>query len=384
MNGRRIGIDVRALTPPLSGIGVYCREVIRRLAALAPDNDYFCYTTKPPPASHLPGADAGGRFHARVGRGLTALWGSIWLQTGVNRLIAADRLDLFWAPLQVAPLKQAGVMPLVVTAHDLVFKYFPETMSWRNRAVLARYAGRSFRAADAIMADSRATADAVIREFGVDPAKVRVVHLAAGNEFRPMDPAAARRVARDRFAVDRDYLLFVGTLEPRKNLAGLLRALAILERERSFSRDAMVVITGARGWKTAPIASLIQGHPMARSLLFTGYVAAEDLPALYAGARLFVMPSTYEGFGLPVLEAMRCGTPVVSTDAPPLPEVSGGAARLVPVGDDRALAEALHLMWRDDALRRAAREAGLARAARFSWEITARAVLDTLEKAIVK
>jgi glycosyltransferase involved in cell wall biosynthesis len=372
---RRIGIDIRALTPPLTGIGIYCREVLARLARIAPDNDYLCYVTNARARENLPE----GRFHLRVGKGFSARWGSVWFQTGVNSLLRADRLDMFWGPLHILPMRMAGRFPMVVTAHDLVFHYYPDTMSWRNRLVLARYAERSFRCADAIMAVSRATADAIVKEFGIEPRLIQVIHNAAAEHFRPRDLRAARERLRQRYSLDGEYILFVGTLEPRKNLDGFLRA---LRRLAAAGFDGGVVIVGARGWNMAPVSKLVHGHPLESRLHFMGYVPEEDLPSFYSGARIFVMPSIYEGFGLPVVEAMRCGTPVICTDAPPLPEVTGGAAMVVHTGDEEALARAMERAWSDPDLRAGLRDRGLRRAEDFSWDRTTDRVVEVFRRVL--
>lgn len=369
----RIGIDARPLATPLTGIGICVREILRELVALAPEHELICYAVRGGDvvAQQLP---PGGRSTIREGSGLAAAWGTPWLHWGATRLLTADRLDLFWGTNLVLPLGLRGRVPLVVTCHDLVFRLYPETLSLRNRLLLAPIADRSFRAADVITADSAATARDLERLYAIDPAKIRVVLLAAGEQFHPHDPERVRQELRIRMGIERDYVLFVGTLEPRKNLRGFLAAMAQVAQGTSFAGEAVVV--GGKGWKERSPAELGRDHPLGGRLRFLGYVPDRDLPLLYAGARLFVLPSRYEGFGLPVLEAMASGTPVITTTAGSLAEVSGGAAELVPPGDDRALANAIRTLWDDPARRAALRARGLARAHEFSWRKTAAELLQ--------
>lgn len=371
----RLGVDARPLATPLTGIGIAVRETLHALAVLAPEMEILCYTARGGDrvALELP---PGSRATVREGTGLAARFGTPWLHWGASGLLAADRLDVFWGTNLVLPVGLRGRIPLVVTCNDLVYRLHPQTLSRRDRLLLAPVASRSLRAADRVIAISAATARDLLRFHPLDPARVHVVPLAPGREFRPLDPARARAAVRDRFGIERDYVLFVGTREPRKNLPGFLRAMA--EVASAFPGDA--VVAGGTGWGLADPASLGRGHPLGERLRFLGYVPAADLPFLYAGATLFVMPSFYEGFGLPVLEAMAAGVPVVTTTGGALEEVSGGAARLVPPGDDRALAVAIADLLVDGPARTELRTRGLARAASFSWEATAAGLLAVLEE----
>jgi glycosyltransferase involved in cell wall biosynthesis len=207
---------------------------------------------------------------------------------------------------------------------------------------------------------------------------VVVVPLAAGRQFRPVEAAEAGPVL-EKYGVERPYILYVGALESRKNLPRLLEAYA---RLRKWSARWKLVIVGARKWKFTPIFEAVQRLGLEPHVHFTDYVADEDLPALYRGAELFAFPSLYEGFGLPVLEAMACGTPVVTSNRSSLPEVAGDAALLVDPLDVEAIAGAMQRVLADEALAAGLREIGLARAAQFTWERTARETVAVYKKAI--
>ncbi len=344
---------MRSLAPPITGTGVVARELLRRLAAPPYDFELVGYSTRAPTAGALPRS-----IEVRVGRGPTARWGSVWLQTGLRRHVLRDDLDLFWGPLQVLPLLLPRDVRLVVTMHDLVFRRFPETMSWRNRVLLPRLVPPSLRRADLVTAVSETTAADVERELGVPREKLRVVPNGVAPSFAPGDPDAASRT-----------LLFVGTREPRKNLGVLLDALILLLERNVW--DGELALAGLRGWGADALSERLR-HPLLEPRVrFLDYVQEEELPALYRGAQLFVLPSLYEGFGLPVLEAMASGVPVVCSDAPPFPEVAGDAALRVPATDAGALATAIERVWSDPARRAELREKGLAQAARFSWDTAA-------------
>ncbi len=376
----RIGVDVRALASPITGTGVYLRELLAALSVLAPAVEVVGYSTKAP----APGALPASQSRLQLGHGLSSKWGTLWLQTAVPKLARVDSVDLFWGPLQVVPLRLIGRVPTVVTVHDLVFLRYPETMSWRNRIALAPFAVRSIERADRVLAVSQTTARDVTAELRLDPERVRVVSNAVHPRFAPVALEIARRAVTEALGVAGDYLLFVGTLEPRKNLAGLLDALEILaghDRARD-GFDGQVVIAGGGGWSQGSLRKRIASHPLGSRLVVTGFLSDDLLPSLYNAARLFVMPSLYEGFGLPVLEAMACGVPVVCSQADPFPEVAGDAARLVAADQPGELARAIDELWRDAELRQMLAQRGLEHAAGFRWERSAGALVGAFEEAI--
>jgi glycosyltransferase involved in cell wall biosynthesis len=233
---------------------------------------------------------------------------------------------------------------------------------WHHRFVLPAI----LRRADAIITISESSRRDIVRFFRVPEEKVTVTYLAADGRYRP-EPAGVpgNEVAQ----LPRPYILSVGTLEPRKNLDGLLRAFS---RARHAGISHKLVITGARGWGTTRLAELVRNLKLEDSVIFTGFVESCDLPHLYAGADFFVYPSLYEGFGLPPLEAMACGVPVITSNVSSLPEVVGDAALLVDPRSDGDLADAIVRLAGDAMLRNGLRSQGLARAGLFSWERTAK------------
>jgi glycosyltransferase involved in cell wall biosynthesis len=267
----------------------------------------------------------------------------------------------------------------VVTLHDLAFLLYPATHTAASREYYAA-TGESVRRAERVIAVSQRTASDAVRLLGVDPSRIRVVHEAAAPGFapRPRDvlPALAKRLG---FDAERAYVLFVGTLEPRKNLPLLLEAFALLRR----SLDVQLLIVGARGWLDEPIFAAHARSGVGDAARFVGSLGEEDLAVLYSHAGVFVLPSLYEGFGLPVLEAMACGAPVVSSNAGPLTEVAGEAAILLKPEEPAAWASALLDVLTNASLSGQLRARGFTRAAEFSWERTARATREVYREALL-
>jgi glycosyltransferase involved in cell wall biosynthesis len=258
-------------------------------------------------------------------------------------------------------------VPTVLTVHDLIFRLFPEHHKrlnyWYLNAAMPLYCSR----ASAIIAVSEATKRDLMMLYGLDPDKITVVHEAAASHFARIPPARVEEV-RARYHLPDRYLLHVGTIEPRKNLNRLLEA---VHRLREAGEDIHMVVVGSKGWLFEGFFQALEELDLGDAVTLPGYVPDADLPAIYSGARLVAVPSLYEGFGLPVLEAMACGVSVVCSHASSLPEVGGDAARYFDPTDIAAMADAIMAVWRDETLREDMRRRGLARAAQFSWERTA-------------
>lgn len=252
----------------------------------------------------------------------------------------------------------------VLTIHDLAFLRHPELVTPASRAYYGRLPAEA-RRADHVIAVSEATRADAIETLGLDPDRITAIPHGLDPEFRP-DPSPDDAAIRSRLGVAEPYLLFVGTIEPRKNVGGLIRAFD-RARRGGLDPDLRLVLAGGRGWLSDDVYRAAYAGPVRSRIIFTGRFADADLPALYRGARALVLPSIDEGFGLPVLEALGCGTPVIASDLPALREVAGDLATFVPVGDEAALAEAL-LAAGDPTRRADARARGPARAAGFTWD----------------
>jgi glycosyltransferase involved in cell wall biosynthesis len=294
-----------------------------------------------------------------------------WQQLRLPALARAHGLDLLYNPCYTAPL--ASRVPLAVTIHDLIAWRRPELCRLTNVLHLRTLLGLSARRARVITVPTAAVARDVVERLGVRAAKVHVVAWGADFEIRPLPREAARAAVREWYGIDRPYVLHVGALEPKKNLVTLRRAL----------RDSNIalVLAGPRGWQRGSVRReiLSGGDGTCHHL---GWVPVERLGALYAAAELFAFPSHIEGFGLPVLEAMACGTPVIASDAPALLEVCGGAALHAAPDDAGGWSQAIRLLLEDGPLREQLVERGRVRASQFTWERARTQFLSSIDDAV--
>jgi len=300
----------------------------------------------------------------------------LWEQLALPLALRRWGADLLHAPAYVAPL--ASPCPTVVTFHDLSFYLMPRAFNRQNRLYLQAFSQWAARRARRLIAVSEHTRQDLIRLLGVPPARVDVVYNGVDDCFRPEPDARRIERFRQEKGLPARFLLYLGTIEPRKNVPGLLRAYA--EARRRGLADPLV-IAGGRGWGDERIAQLLDQLDLRSSVTLTGFVASDERPLWYNAATLFAFPSYYEGFGLPVVEAMACGTPVVSSDRSCLPEVIGDAGVLVDPDDPSAWAAALVMVVRDAALRHDLAARGIERARRFTWKAAARATLQTYRTA---
>ena len=362
----RIAIDARLWTEPRSGIGRYTRALTEQLLRLAPEEQWILYVDRTPGPA-LPGAEV--RCLPWPQRLLWSLWHA-------PRDLRRRPVDLFHG-VTGFELPGRGPWTLVTTVHDLVPLRLPALVPARHRWAVRCLLGGALRRARRVIAVSETTRGEVLARYRLAPERVVVVPEAAAPHFVPPSPAALA-AARARYGLSRPYVLFVGVLEPKKNLGVLLDAVALLRRAGAWG-DTELLVVGAPGWGPNPVE---RAHALGLGevVRFLGAAADAELPALYGGALAFAFPSLWEGFGLPALEAMAAGAPVVASNRGALPEVTAGAALLVDP-TPRPLAEALEQLLTDPALRERLRQAGLVRAAQFSWERTARETLEVYRTA---
>ena len=264
----------------------------------------------------------------------------------------------------------------VATIHDLMPLDYPDQYPAAYVARFRRTVPRITRDADALIAVSRHTKDTIVERLGVAPDRIVVVHHGVDDRFRPA-PAAQVAALRSKLGLSGPYLLFVGTAEPRKNLLRLVDAFAMLCRRRPG--DLELVLAGKAAWGSASLRARITARGLGARIRLPGHIAGSDLPALYSGAAMFVLPSLAEGFGMPILEAMACGVPVAASNTTALPEVYGDAALGLDPTNTEAIAFALERVLDDSTLRADLIMRGLKRAACFSWEASARKTLGVFE-----
>jgi glycosyltransferase involved in cell wall biosynthesis len=372
-------LDARYITRRQSGVGAYAQRLIGGLATIDRRNRYTCLL-----ASDGPGLpviqDNVAAWPTRVSFE-DHLRGDLWLLAYLPVRLRRLRTDVYHGTAVFLPHVKLGYRT-VVTIHDLVSFLFPETVPRKYSLYMRLMTRLATRSADRIIAVSQATKTDLERTLHVPAAKIVVIHEAVGPEFgRPLAPEAVTAVVR-RYGLRRPYCLFVGNLEPRKNLPGLIEAFAEVRRRLAGSaHPPQLVLAGTRAWLHSPIFRAVEAHGLGDDVVFTDYVPIADLPALYAGATCFVFPSLYEGFGLPVLEAMAAGAPVVAARAGSIPEVAGDAALLVDARVPTELATAIETLLTDAALRERLVARGRVRAGAFGWETVARQTLAVYEAA---
>jgi glycosyltransferase involved in cell wall biosynthesis len=301
-----------------------------------------------------------------------------WEQAIQPVVLQRARVDLLHAMAFVSPLLLP--CPTVVTVYDLSFLRFPGSFRPLNRFYLRQFTSWSVRRAHRVLAISESTRQDVIRLLGKPAEQVDVVHCGVDKRFYPRGQAAVAAFRRKKGLPER-FILFLGTLEPRKNVVSLLEAYAQLSASNVGSWPVLV-IAGAKGWFYEDIFAAVERLDLTERVIFSGYVPEEEKPLWYNAAELFVYPSLFEGFGLPPLEAMACGTPVIVCNTSSLPEVVGDAGIKVPPGDVSALAQAIAAMLHDQAGRAAWQERGLVQAERFSWHAAARQTVRVYERAL--
>jgi glycosyltransferase involved in cell wall biosynthesis len=368
---RRIAIDAHMVGTGETGNETYVRGLVGGLRELGAEHEYLLYT--PDPALLPPSLLGGGARARRVvpGDNLRRVG---W---AMPRAARRDRLDLLHVTYALAPWVPC---PAVVTVHDISYRTHPETFSARDRLLLSLAVPLAMRRAARVITVSEAARRDIVRHYGLPAAKVVAIHNGVEERFRPVADPAALAAVRARYGLPERFILAVGNLQPRKNLGRLIEAFAALRAARDD--DCRLVLVGQPFWRHAELGRVIAARGLSDAVVATGYVPGEDLPAIYSAATVFAYPSLYEGFGLPPLEAMACGTPVVAGATSALPEVVGDAGLLVDPLDTGALAGALARLLDDAALRERLRQAGFARAARFRWREAARSTLGVYEAAM--
>jgi glycosyltransferase involved in cell wall biosynthesis len=375
----RVGFDATPAVTQGAGIGRYTRELLRALAALDTHNDYRLFYAASPESFRHPLPTLPANFRARRlplhDIWLARAWHRAQLPLPANWLTGP--IDLFHSPDFTLPPLTHGTRSLL-TVHDLSFIRDPESADSALRAYLNRVVPRSVARADHVLADSESTRADLIELYRTPPAKVSVLYSGVDERFRPVTDSAALNAVRAKYDLGGwPFVLAVGTLQPRKNYVRLIQALAQLPLP-----DVCLVIVGGRGWLFGAIFAEVERLGLRARVRFPGFANDADLPALYSAARVLAYPSLYEGFGLPILEAFACGTPVVTSTASSLPEVAGDAALLVPPTDVDALAAALTAALTDDALRADLIHRAQARLPLFSWEKSARQLLKMYERLL--
>jgi glycosyltransferase involved in cell wall biosynthesis len=360
----RIGIDATALPPRPVGAGHYIIQLIRAFARQPGDDEFIVFVQcRSLPLLNLP-LSASVRLATLPDQSPPLRLA--WEQAVFPWLAARQPLDVLHSLHYTLPLAYSGRR--VVTLHDMTFFLFPQLHTLPKRYFFRFFIHASARLADALVADSESTRLDAIRLAHIPSQKIFTAQLGVTPDFHPVSDVAALQTVRQKYYLPERFVLCVGLIEPRKNIPTLLHAFAQITAQFP---DQRLVLVGRRGWMVETLEQQIASLGLAGKVIFPGYVAQTDLPMVYNLADICVYPSLYEGFGLPVLEALACGTPVITSNVSSMPEIVGPAGLLLPPTDSQALAAALQRLLSDPAERQRLAAQGPARAARFTWQRTA-------------
>jgi glycosyltransferase involved in cell wall biosynthesis len=363
----RIAIDVNPMFLTRSGVGNYTYHLVRQLVRVDQENEYYLYNTATR-EKELDDLKLGGNARVICFPRMLSPW-----RARKDRIVIYHGVSYqLWA---------RGKVGSVVTVHDLALAKFPGFSKRLLGEQWSRYkAMRTLQRATRVIAVSRNTANDISNFYQIPPEKIRVIYNGVGEEFFSTPPTDSLKSVRDQYAIPPgDYILYVGGSDPRKNLGRLFEAFSILLKK---IKPLTLVLTGGLGRREKEIHQRISELGLERHVVLTGHLPVRDLHPLYSGARLFAYPSLYEGFGIPVLEAMACGVPVVTSNTSSLPEVAGDAAYLIDPYDVRSMASAMEKVLQNENLAASLQAKGLERVKAFSWERAARQTLEVYKECL--
>jgi glycosyltransferase involved in cell wall biosynthesis len=363
-----IGIDAsRAALAHHTGTETYAYQLLRGLANLASaETRLRLYTSQPPQPVVWP--------HSPYIETCIIPFPRLWTHLRLSAEISQHPPDVLFVPSHVLPLHCP--VPAVVTVHDLAYRYHPEAYTRFQRHYLDWSTSRHTRVAQHLIADSQATKEDLVNHYQTDGRRISVVHLGRDESLHAVtDVAAAKAVAKAKYDIDGAYILYIGTLQPRKNLLRLIDAFHQVSQQHAVK----LVLAGSKGWLYDDIFARVQALNLTEQVCLPGFVAPADKAALISGAEVYAYPSLYEGFGLPILEAMACGTPVLTSNIASMPEVAADAALLVDPYDVAAIQDGLLRLLVDQDLRQSLIHKGFQRLHHFSWANAARKVMAILQ-----
>ncbi len=378
----RIIVDGKPLLGKRAGIGKYTYNLLQGLSQLDHKNEYFLYgvnnllnrTRLHQLSDPMEFDQALSNLIVRIPFPFKKMVQFI-TSTIAQKTIKQMRADLFWATNYLGIIHDS--FKTIITIHDMAYKYYPENIHPTMYKYLSRNLYDHAQRAHAIIADSECTKRDVMKFLEIPSEKIQVIYSGVNSMFRPIHDTSILNRIRRKYHLPSKIILFVGTLEPRKNIVGLIQAYKELIRD--LKSNYSLVIVGGKGWAYKDIFKTVGDLKIKDRIVFTGYVPDEDLPAIYNLGDVFVYPSFYEGFGMPVVEAMACGVPVITSNLSSLPEVGGDAVLYVSPGQTEEIAHTIKSILTDEKLRVSLKEKGLIRSKSFTWENAARQVLKVFD-----
>lgn len=373
----KIGMDLSAGVHHRAGLGRYATELLTTLVNRDGQHEYSIFYNRPRDAQVPTSLSKLPKHTVPLGDKPWRLLVSMAHLFRLHQTRSVGSVDIFHATDHLLPYLPGTAT--VFTLGDLTYLSHPQTHARLNRLYLQWMMPTFLRRADAVIAISKSTHRDMLSHYGLDASKCFVIYPGFDSRFHPVQDRGNLNSVQEMYGLPGRFFLYVGTLEPRKNLPNLLRAFAAAGNEQ-----LTLVIAGKKGWMYQPIFDLVQTLRIDRKVLFTGFIADEDLPALYSLAEAFVFPSLYEGFGLPVLEAMACGTPVITSNVSSLPEITNDAAFLVDPLNIEGMSAAIQQLAEDANLRQELSQRGLRQASQFGWQRSAAETLNVYQYVMAK
>jgi glycosyltransferase involved in cell wall biosynthesis len=367
----RIGVDARLLSEPLTGIGRYFYEILSRL--VESDYEWYLYSHRPIIIGDWNRNNVVLKTLNLNGRILRMLWAQSILPYWCCR----DSISLFWGPSHRVPRFLPASISSIVTIHDLVWRHAGWTMRPLSRFLDSKFMLEAVTISNAVIAVSASTAKDLTDELPMCSEKISVIHHGASSFRSKALPGSAFDNSTSK-----PYYLFVGTIEPRKNLARLLEAISLMPK--SVRESADLIITGGKGWGGVDVRKLIFKYDISQNIQIKGYVGDDVLGNLYKNAIFLVMPSLYEGFGLPIIEALSYGIPVLTSNCSSMPEVAGDAAILVNPEDSKSISKGLEMMIINKDFRNNLASKAKKQASRFDWDVASKKTLTVIDNLISK
>lgn len=370
----KIAINVNELTlKENTGVKIYSREIIKAISLIDKENEYILYTSLPIEAPYSYSAK---NFKLKISKsGFFP-----WTYTTLPDKIKKDKPDILFMPIQTSPFfKKPENIKIVVTVHDLAFLVFPNHFSSKNKFLLKLHTKRAVEMADRLIVPSISTKKDIIKFYKVEEKKIDVIYHGITSFFD--NSARFNEKEKERTKKDKPYILFVGTIQPRKNLIRLIEAFEIVKSANKNLPNLKLVICGSKGWKANNIYEKAKTSEVSKNIVFLGNVDHDELRELYQNALIFALPSLYEGFGLPVLEAMSYGVPCVVGDNSALSEIADDHALLVNAYNSVDIAEKINLFLKNDFLRNDFSQRSVKNAKNFTWSESAKKTLEAFRKA---
>jgi glycosyltransferase involved in cell wall biosynthesis len=366
----RIGIDIHSIGSQKGGNETYYRELIKELVKIRSEHRFVLYHSRPEITNYV---KVSGQFSLKR---IFPSHRTLRIPFSMPRRAHLDNLDLFHAQFIVPPFLKCKT---VTTIPDIAFEHYPQFFSAYQRAWSKALIRGSAKKADHIITVSEYSKRDLVETYGIREEKITVTYEGAGKEFVPLDREKAKAEIASKYQIGGDFILYLGRLQARKNLMRLVNAYARV-REEGFTHR--LVLAGRQDSFFQPVLSRVRELKLENDISFPGYVAAQDVPTFYNAAEIFIYPSLYEGFGLPLMEAMACGVPVITSRGSSLDEVAGDAALLVDPLSELSIAEALKKILNDPELRKRLGQAGLRRSRLFSFENAARQTVEVYERVM--